>query len=99
MHCEIFWNTLPPTNLWYELQHGVGEERPDGQADEVGQHFGEIGLLGEGDQEEAEQRRQVDQSDRQKPVTPHCHGGNRKSRVNNRRGLGSLLWRNRTSHV
>jgi len=62
------------TDLRYELQHGVGEERPDGEADEVGQHFGEIRLLGEGDHEEAEQRRQVDHSDRQKPITPHCQG-------------------------
>lgn len=58
-------------NLRDELQHGVGEERPDGEADEVGQHFGEIGLLGEGDEEEAEQRRQVDQRDRQEAVTPN----------------------------
>lgn len=62
-------NSVP--NLRDELQHGVGEERPDGQADEVGQHFGKIGLLGEGDQGETEQRRQVDQSDRQEAVTPN----------------------------
>lgn len=57
-------------NLWDELKDSVGEERPDGQANEVGQHFGEIGLFGEGDQEETEQRRQVDHSDRQKAITP-----------------------------
>lgn len=57
-------------NLRDELQHRVGEERPDGQADEVGQHFGEIRLLGEGDEEEAEQRRQVDHGDRQEAITP-----------------------------
>lgn len=60
------------THLRDELQHGVGEQRPDGEADEVGQHFGEIRLLGERDQEEAEQGRQVDHGDRQKPVTPNC---------------------------
>lgn len=72
-----------PTNLWYELQHSVGEEGPDGEADEVGQHFGEIRLLGEGDQEEAEQRRQVDHSDRQKPITPHWQGRNQGETVTN----------------
>lgn len=61
-------NSVP--NLWDELEDSVGEERPDGQANEVGQHFGEIGLLGEGDQEEPEQRRQVDHSDRQEAITP-----------------------------
>lgn len=64
-----------PSNLRDELKHSVGEQRPDGQADEVGQHFGEIGFFGEGDQQEAEQRRQVDDGDGQKPVTPHCQGG------------------------
>lgn len=64
----------PVTNLWYELEDGVGEERPDGQADKVGQHFGEIRLLGEGDEEEAEQRRQVDDGDGQEAVTPNCEG-------------------------
>lgn len=66
------------TDLWDELQHRVGEERPDGQGDEVGQHLGEVGLLGEGDEEEAEQRRQVDQGDRQEAVAPHCGPGDRK---------------------
>lgn len=72
-------STLPVTNLRYELQDGVGEERPDGQADKVGQHFGEIRLLGEGDEEEAEQRRQVDDSDGQKAVTPNCEGREEES--------------------
>lgn len=62
-------NSVP--NLWDELQHGVGEERPDGQADEVGQHFGKVRLLGEGDQGETEQGGQVDQGDRQEAVTPN----------------------------
>lgn len=57
-------------NLWDELKDGVGEERPDGQANEVGQHFGEIGLLGKGDEEEPKQRRQVDHSDRQEAISP-----------------------------
>lgn len=61
-------NSVP--NLWDELKDSVGEERPDGQANEVGQHFGEVGLLGEGDEEEPEQRRQVDHSDRQEAITP-----------------------------
>lgn len=66
------------TDLWDELQHSIGEERPDGQADEVGQHLGEVGLLGEGDEEEAEQRGQVDQSDRQEAIAPHCGTVDRK---------------------
>lgn len=57
-------------NLWDELKDGVGEERPDGQANEVGQHFGEVGLLGEGDQEETQQGRQVDDRDGQEAITP-----------------------------
>lgn len=59
-------------HLWNELKHGVGEQRPNGQANKVRQHFGEVGLFGEGDEQEAEQGRQVDQGDRQKPITPHC---------------------------
>lgn len=61
-------NSVP--NLWDELKDGVGEERPDGQANEVGQHFGEVGLLGEGDQEETQQGRQVDDRDGQEAITP-----------------------------
>lgn len=58
------------SNLWDELKDSVGEERPDGQADEVGQHLGEVGLLGEGDEQETEQRRQVDQGHRQEAAAP-----------------------------
>lgn len=60
------------SNLWYELEDSIGEERPDGQADEVGQHFGEVRFFGEGDQQEPKQRCQVDDGDGQKPITPHC---------------------------
>lgn len=66
------------TDLRNELQHSVGEERPDGQADEVGQHLGEVGLLRKGDEEEAKQCRQVDQSDCQEAVAPHCGAVDRK---------------------
>lgn len=69
----------PPPNLRDELEDGVGEERPDGQADEVGQHLGEVGLLGEGDEEEAQQRGQVDHGDRQEAIAPDW-GGRRKRR-------------------
>lgn len=64
----------PPTNLRDELEDGVGEERPDGQADEVGQHLGEVGLLGEGDEEEAQQGGQVDHGDRQEAIAPDWEG-------------------------
>lgn len=60
------------THLWNELQHRVGKERPDGQADEIGQHLREVGLLCKGDEEEAKECRQVDQSDCQEAVAPHC---------------------------
>lgn len=69
-----FLPSQAPTNLWYELKHSVGEERPDGQGDEVRQHFGEKRLVDEGDQQETKQSCQVDHSDRQKPITPHCQG-------------------------
>lgn len=69
------------THLWYELKYSVGEECPDGQADEVGQHFGEIRFLGEGYQQKAEQRREVDHGDGQKPVTPDCQDRKDKQRL------------------
>lgn len=78
------------TNLWDELEHSVGEERPDGEADEVGQHFGEVRLLGEGDEEEAEQSGQVDHSDRQKPVTPHCHGRKQRYTLTDVTGINAV---------
>ncbi len=74
----FIFNISALTNLWYELKYSIGEQCPDGQANEERQHFGEIRLLGEGDQQETKQRRQVDHSDCQEPVTPHCQDRNLK---------------------
>lgn len=82
------------TNLWYELKYGIREERPNGQADEVGEHFGEVRLLGEGDQKETKQSRQVDHSDRQKPIAPNCQGKKKEKYVNNVVFLLPLLFFN-----
>lgn len=73
--------THPFTNLWYELKNSIREKRPDGQTNEVGQHFGEIRLLDERDEQETKQGCQVDHSNGQKPITPHCHGTKRKEKV------------------
>lgn len=64
-----------------ELQHGVGEERADGQADEVGQHFGEVRLARERDEQQAQQRRQVDHRHRQEAPTPNCAPTPKKNNI------------------
>lgn len=60
------------SNLRYELQHSVGEQRPDGQADEVREHLREVGFLGERDEEETQEGGQVDDGNSQETVTPYC---------------------------
>lgn len=81
----LLWSLSLPsplcTNLWYELKYSIGEKCPDGEANEVGEHFGEIRLLDERDQQEPKQGSQVDHSDSQKPVTPHCHGTKTREKV------------------
>lgn len=89
------WSLFTPqtlTNLRYELEDGVGEKCPDGEADEVGQHFGEVRFLGEGDQQEAEQGRQVDHSDRQKPITPHYQGSKGEETVTHTENDWKTYW-------
>lgn len=60
------------SNLRYELQHSVGEQRPDGHPDEVCEHFREVGFLGERDKEETQEGGQVDDGNSQEPITPYC---------------------------
>lgn len=59
-------------NLRYELQHSVGEQRPDGQPDEVREHFREVGFLGEGDEDETQEGGEVDDGNSQETITPYC---------------------------
>lgn len=64
--------TQPVSNLRDELQHSVGEQRPDGQPDEVREHFRKVGFLGEGDEDETQEGGQVDDGNSQETITPYC---------------------------
>lgn len=57
-------------HLGYKLESSIGEERPNSQTDEVGEHFGEVGLFSDGNESQTQQWGQINDGNSQEAISP-----------------------------